>query len=140
MAGNKTIATKTSVLDFINSVEQEEKKQDALFLLDLMKKVTGEEAIMWGTSLIGFGNYHYRYESGREGDFFIVGFSPRKTAMTLYIMPGFKRYADLLAKLGKYKTGKSCLYIKRLSEVDLSILEELIKDSVDYMNKKYNSA
>lgn len=139
MTKNKTQPTNNSVIDFINQVENEQKKQDALIILDLMKTITKEEPVLWGPSLIGFGNYHYKYESGREGDFFIVGFSPRKTALTIYIMPGYDRYDSLMAKLGKFKIGKSCLYIKKLSDVDLDVLTELISSSVDYMNTKYNS-
>ncbi|RPI72272.1 MAG: DUF1801 domain-containing protein [Ignavibacteriales bacterium] len=93
---------------------------------------------MWGPSIIGFGDYHYKYESGREGDFFITGFSPRKQNLTLYIMPGFKRYEELMQNLGKFKTGQSCLYIKKLEDVDLKVLKELIADSVKYMKEKYN--
>lgn len=139
MAENKTKPTGASVVKFLEQVEQEQKKKDAFVLLDLMKSITGEEAVLWGPSLIGFGNYHYKYDSGHKGDFFIVGFSPRKTALTVYIMPGFKRYDSLMQKLGKHKTGKSCLYIKRLADVDMDILTELISESVKYMNEKYNS-
>ncbi len=139
MAENKTQATKESVEQFIDKVADLQKREDAYTVLRLMKEITGEPAVMWGTSVIGFGNYHYKYESGREGDFLIVGFSPRKTALTLYIMPGFGRYDELMKRLGKYKTGKSCLYIKTLADVDMDVLKTLIKESVDYMNKKYNS-
>lgn len=95
---------------------------------------------MWGPSIVGFGEYHYKYESGREGDFLITGFSPRKSALTIYIMPGFARYEALMAKLGKHRTGKSCLYINRLDDVDLSVLEELVTRSVEYMTEKYGVA
>ena len=95
---------------------------------------------MWGTSIVGFGEYHYKYESGREGDFLITGFSPRKSAFTIYIMPGFARYEALMDKLGKHRTGKSCLYINRLDDVDLSVLEELVTRSVEYMTEKYGVA
>lgn len=94
---------------------------------------------MWGPSIVGFGEYHYRYESGREGDFLITGFSPRKNALTIYIMPGFARYDALMARLGKFKTGRSCLYINKLDDVDLSVLEELIASSVQYMVGKYGA-
>ena len=137
MAENKTKPTEASVIEFINQVEDEQKKQDAFVILELMKSITKEEPVLWGPSLIGFGNYHYKYESGREGDFFIVGFSPRKTALTIYIMPGFERYNDFMQKLGKFKTGKSCLYLKKLADIDLEVLTELIKASVDYMIEKY---
>lgn len=106
-------------------------------LLSLMEELTGMEAKMWGASIVGFGDYHYQYESGREGDFFKVGFSPRKQNLTLYIMPGFDRYEDLMAKLGIFKTGKSCLYLKKLEDVNAEVLRELIVESVRYMNEKY---
>ncbi|MCO5207271.1 MAG: DUF1801 domain-containing protein, partial [Anaerolineae bacterium] len=95
--------------------------------------VTGEPGALWGTSIVGFGTYHYKYASGREGDWFVTGFSPRKQNMTLYIMPGFEQYNDLLSKLGKHKTGKSCLYINKLDDVDLDVLRELVAQSADYM-------
>ena len=103
----------------------------------MMREATGKRAKMWGSSIVGFGEYHYKYASGREGDFMIVGFSPRKSSLTLYIMPGFSGYKDDLAKLGKYKTGKSCLYIKRLDDVDEKVLKRLIRKSVREMKKKY---
>ncbi len=139
MAENKTQRNDGSVEDFLNSVPEEQKRKDAFSVLELMKKTTGLAPEMWGSSLIGFGNYHYKYESGREGDIFITGFSPRKQNLTIYIMPGFERYQELMDKLGKYKTGKSCLYIKKLSDIDMEVLQDLINRSVDYMNKKYNS-
>ncbi|MBL4708573.1 MAG: DUF1801 domain-containing protein, partial [Flavobacteriales bacterium] len=114
MAQNKTIATNNSVEEFINSVENEQKRKDSLELLKLNEEIIGEPAIMWGSSLIGFGKYHYKYDNGREGDFFVSGFSPRKTALTIYIMSGFNRYDSLMSKLGKFKIGKSCLYVKKL--------------------------
>lgn len=103
-----------------------------------MKKITSEEPEMWGSSIVGFGTYHYKYESGREGDFFITGFSPRKQSLTLYIMPGFKKYEELMGILGKYKTGQSCLYIRNLEDVDMKVLIQLISDSAKYMKEKYN--
>jgi len=98
-----------------------------------MQEVTGEEPVMWGTSIIGFGSYHYKYTSGQEAEWFLSGFSPRKQSLTLYIMSGFDEYEPLLAKLGKYKTGKSCLYINKLADVDQDILKDLISKSVDHM-------
>lgn len=138
MAANKTVPTTLSAEEFINTVEQEQKKADALKLLELMRKLTGKEAVMWGNSLIGFDSYHYKYDSGREGDFFITGFSPRKTALTIYIMPGFSRYDTLMSQLGKFKTGKSCLYIKKLADIDEKVLSELINESIKYMREKYH--
>jgi hypothetical protein len=101
-----------------------------------MKKITKEEPKMWGPSIIGFGSYHYKYASGREGDFFLTGFSPRKQSLTLYIISGFKRYDELMKKLGKHKTVKSCLYINKLEDVNLKVLKQLITESVKYMKKK----
>ena len=137
MAENKTQPTKQSVTSFLNAVENEQRKKDGFEVLELMKEITGEEPVLWGPSLIGFGKYHYKYESGREGDFFRTGFSPRKTALTLYIMSGFSRYDDLMSKLGKYKTGKSCLYLKKLDDVDREVLRELIEESLKFMKEKY---
>ena len=134
---NKTVATDQSVQEFIDSVDNEVKKNDSLTLLDMMADITGRPPVMWGSSLIGFGTYHYKYASGREGDFFLTGFSPRKQALTIYIMPGFSEYDEILGKLGKYKTGKSCLYIKKLDDVDQEILQELIAKSVAYMRDNY---
>jgi hypothetical protein len=102
-----------------------------------MKEVTSTEPGMWGNSIVGFGSYHYKYESGREGEWFLTGFSPRKQNLTLYIMSGFTRYNELLKKLGKYKTGKSCLYIKKLEDIDIRILKELVTQSVDHLSKSH---
>ena len=126
-----------SVEDFLNSVEDEQKRADAFEVLALLKEVTGEKPVMWGPGIVGFGTYHYKYASGREGDSMRIGFSPRKTALTLYIMPGFRRYDEHMNKLGKYKTGKSCLYIKKLEDVDAGVLRQLVEDAVAYMNWKY---
>ena len=103
-----------------------------------MKKLTKEEPKMWGASLVGFGTYHYKYPSGREGDFFITGFSPRKQSLTLYIMNGFQRYDDLMNQLGKFKTGKSCLYVNKIEDIDQAVLEKLIIESVNYMRQRYS--
>ena len=104
-----------------------------------MRAATGSRARMWGTSIVGFGSYHYKYASGREGYWMLVGFSPRKQNLTLYIMPGFKTFDKLMAKLGKYKTGKSCLYIKKLDDIDESVLRKLVAGSVKYMRSKYKT-
>jgi hypothetical protein len=129
----KTVKNKKSVTAFLNNVEHQKRREDGLKVLDLMKEVTGEEPAMWGDSIVGFGNYKYKYASGREGEWMHVGFSPRKQNLTLYIMDGFDGYADLLGKLGKHKTGKSCLYINKLEDVDQEILKELVKKSVAHM-------
>jgi len=139
VAENKTKATKTSVTEFMNSIEDGQKRRDARTVAAMMRKSTGKRAKMWGPSIVGYGTYHYKYASGREGDFMITGFSPRKQALTVYILAGFKPYEKLMAKLGKYKTGKSCLYIKRLSDVDEKVLQKLIDESVKYMRKNYET-
>lgn len=131
MAELKTKKNKASVTEFLNGVENEKRRKDGKEMLKIMKEITGEKPMMWGPSIIGFGSYHYKYPSGQEGDWFKVGFSPRKNALTLYIMTGFERYAELMGKLGKYKTGKSCLYINKLEDVDMDILRELIRESMN---------
>ena len=133
MAELKTKPTAASVSDFLAAIDDEERRKDCLTVAKIMKKATGANAKMWGPSIVGFGDHHYRYESGRELDWFLTGFSPRKRELTLYIMPGFDRYDALMAKLGKYTTGKSCLYIKRLADVDLKVLETLVESSVKHM-------
>ena len=139
MAENKTRATIASVTEFINSIEDRQKRADARKVAAIMRRVTGKRAKMWGSSIVGYGTYHYKYESGREGDFMITGFSPRKQALTVYIVAGFRRFDTLMGKLGKYRTGKSCLYINRLSDVDEKVLEQLIDRSVKYMRKNYKT-
>lgn len=138
MAGNKTVETDASVEAFIEAVDDEGRRDDSRAMIDLLRRVTGCEPKMWGNGLVGFGRYHYSYASGREGDFFLTGFSPRKTAFTVYVMPGFDRYAGQLERLGPYKTGKSCLYLKNLDAVDRDVLEEILTDSVAYMREKYD--
>ena len=108
-------------------------------VLKLMEEETGEPAEMWGTSIVGFGSYHYKYESGREGDFMLAGFAPRKQALTLYIMGGHERHAELFAKLGKHRTGSSCLYINKLADVDLDVLREIVAESVAHMRREHPS-
>lgn len=139
MSENKTKETAQSPLDFIHFLENERRKNDALVLLELMSKITNKPGKMWGSSLVGFGYYHYQYESGREGDFFLTGFSPRKQNLAVYIMPGFSQYGDLLEQLGKHKLGKSCLYINKLKDIDLEILKVLIEASVKDMKTKYHA-
>ena len=139
MAENKTQPTKASVTEFVNSIEDPQQRADARKVAAMMRRATGKRARMWGSSMVGYGTYHYRYESGREGDFMVTGYAPRKQALTVYIMAGFERFAPLLKKLGKYKTGKSCLYIKRLSDVDEEVLERLINESVAYMRDTYET-
>ena len=138
MSENKTRATTDSVHTFLDTVENETRRSDSLVLLELMEEITGHPPVLWGNSLIGYGSYHYKYDSGREGDMLMAGFSPRKQNLALY-NTGFKRYPKLMEQLGKYKTGKSCLYINKLADVDVDVLAELIKTAFDHMNKKYNS-
>lgn len=134
MAELKTKETKASVSGFLNTVSDEQRRKDCHTVLDLMKRATGEKPKMWGSSIVGFGRYKYRYASGHEGEWPIIAFSPRKNDLTLYLMPGFEEYAAaLMAKLGKYKTGKSCLYLKRLDDVELPVLKKLISKSVAKM-------
>lgn len=130
MAELKTKPSDKSVTAFLDALSDEKKKQDSYALIDLMKKVTGEEPVMWGDAIVGFGSRHYVYESGREGDWAPVGFSPRKQNLSLYLTCDFDTNQELLDRLGKHKTSKACLYIKRLSDVDLDVLEELISKSV----------
>ncbi|TGN19998.1 DUF1801 domain-containing protein [Leptospira idonii] len=136
-AEQKTKETQNSVVSFLNQIKEESKRTDCFELVSLMEKITKEKAKLWGTNLVGFGNYHYVYESGHEGDSFLVGFSPRSQNLTLYIMAGFETYESILKDLGKFKTGKSCLYIKKLEDIDRKKLKELITNSVSYMKKKY---
>jgi hypothetical protein len=133
MAENKTKPTKDSVSGFLKKVADKDRRQDCLKVLEIMKDVTGEEPKMWGSSIVGFGSYHYKYESGREGDSPITGFSPRKGDLTLYIMGGFEPVSDLMARLGKHKTAKSCLYLKKLDDVDLGVLKRIVEKSVKGM-------
>jgi len=133
----KTQPTTASVAAFLNAVDDPHKRRDAKQVLALMKEITGKKPDMWGTSIVGFGTYHYRYASGREGDWPVTGFSPRKRDLTIYVMLGFSRYQALMKKLGKYKTGKSCLYLKRLDDVDRKALRQLITRSVADMKKAY---
>ena len=136
MSENKTKATRASVEKFLAGIENETRRNDALTVAEVMQKITKLEPKMWGPNIVGFGKYRYRYESGREGEWFLTGFSPRKDALTLYIMSGFeKEAADLMAKLGKYKNGKSCLYIKKLEDVDTRVLRQLIRRSVQHVKK-----
>jgi hypothetical protein len=138
MATPKTTVNDANVEDFINKVEDEVKRQDSLKLLKLFSKATGEKPKMWGSSIIGFGSYHYKSEKSRqEGDWMLTGFSPRKQNLTLYVMPGFDDYQDLLSDLGKHKTSVGCLYINKLADVDLAVLEKLIKRSFAAMKAEH---
>jgi hypothetical protein len=138
MAELKTKVNKASVKEFLNGVKDEQKRKDSFKILEMLKKITNEKPKMWGPTIVGFGSYHYKYASGHEGEMCMAGFSPRKEALTIYILPGFEKNKSLMKKLGKYKTGKSCLYIKRLDDVDIKVLTELIGDSYKYMKQKYS--
>lgn len=138
MAEIKTKVNDADVLAFIGSVEDETKRNDSLALLDLYTTVTGEPARMWGSSIVGFGSYHYKSErSSQEGDWMRVGFSPRKQNLTLYFMDGFEHHSELLARLGKHKLSKGCVYINKLADIDTKVLEQLITDSLKEMKKLY---
>jgi len=123
----KTTENEISVLDFINSVEEESKRKDSIELVKIMEEITNSPAKMWGPAIIGFGKYHYKYESGREADMLRVGFSPRKDALALYIGANSEENLDIISNLGKYKTGKSCLYVKKLSDINIEVLKEITK-------------
>lgn len=133
MSDIKTTRNTASVDDFINSVSDDQKQSDARKLVKLLEEVTGEKAVMWGASIVGFGSYHYKYASGREADWMAIGFSPRQQNLTIYLMDGFEKYAELLEKLGPHSTGKSCLYLKKLDDADHSVLKELAAQSYEFV-------
>ena len=133
----KTKPTEVSVQAYIDAVVDEKQRADAKKIVELMQRLTGHAPKMWGPSIIGFGSYRYKYDSGREGDMCRIGFSPRKGQTVLYITDGYDKYAPLMAKLGKHKTGRSCLYVKRLSDIDEAVLEQLCVESLAYMAEKY---
>ena len=137
MAELKTKPTKMKVSTFLDAMEDENKRKDCRELVTLMKSVTGKNPKMWGTAIVGFGSYHYQYKSGREGDWMVTGFSPRKQNISIYIMPGFSDYGAMMKKLGKYTTGKSCLYVKDLDDIDRKILRKLVQKSVADMKQMY---
>jgi len=134
---NKTQPTTASVHRFIQQIDDPEIRRDCRTLKKMMEEVTAEKAVMWGDSLIGFGNYHYRYASGREGDFFLSGFSPRKHNLSVYIMIGFEPFEKQLEKLGKHKLGRGCLYIKSLAAIDIDVLRAMVEESVNLMRQRY---
>ena len=130
MAEPKTKPTNQSVKDFLNEIPEAERRADCFTVAKMMEEITGEKPKMWGPSIVGFGTYHYKYASGREGDWPVAAFSPRKKDLTVYLMVGFDKHEELMEKLGKHGTGKSCLYIKRLSDIHLPTLKKLIKISI----------
>jgi hypothetical protein len=133
----KTQQNNVSVGEFLGRIANPKKRQDAVAIVKMIKAVTGKAPRMWGSSIVGFDRYHYQYDSGREGEMCMVGFSPRSDSLTLYISPGFDQYEGLMKKLGKYKTGQSCLHIRKLEDVDLKVLKQLVTESYRYMKKKY---
>jgi hypothetical protein len=137
MAENKTKATVASVDGFLSAVEPPQRRDDAQKVCAMMARVSGEKPAMWGPSIVGFGSYHYKYASGREGDSARIGFSPRKNALVLYMLDGYREREALLQRLGKHTTGVSCLYIKKLSDVDEAVLEEMMRASLAYMSEEY---
>lgn len=137
MAEQKTKPTAESVEKFLGKIPDEGVRDDCQAILKIMKKATGSAPKMWGTSIVGFGTYHYKYDSGHEGYACLTGFSPRKQNITLYVMPGATTREELLEKLGKHKAGKGCLYIKKLKDVNVPVLETLIKESVNFLKEKY---
>jgi len=139
MSDLKTTPNKASTAAFLKTVEDDQKRKDCKELLAMMKEITSEKPVMWGQSIVGFGSYHYKYATGREGDWFTTGFSPRKQNLTIYIMIGFDKYPAIMKKLGKYKAGKSCLYVKKLDDIDRGLLRKLIAQSVKDLKKCYPS-
>lgn len=137
MAELKTRPTRAGVTRFVAALEDPRRRKESRELLRLFREVTGKRPVLWGTSIIGYGQYHYRYRSGREGDWMVTGFSPRKQALSIYIMPGFGRYTALMKRLGKYRTGVSCLYVRKLEDVDVDVLRELVAASVADMATLY---
>jgi hypothetical protein len=139
MPENKTKPTRASVEAFIAGVADEDRRRDAQALHAMMERVSGQPAVMWGSSMIGFGRYRYKYASGHGGEYFRVGFSPRSRELVVYLMGGFPRHQPLMDRLGKYRSAKSCLYIKRLADVDEAVLADLLRESLDYMRSAYPS-
>lgn len=137
MTKNKTEFTDKNVDDFLQTLESEQKRKDSYELIALMEKITGEKAKMWGSTIVGFGNYHYKYESGHEGNAPLIGFSPRKTAISLYVFTGLQEHEHMLENLGKFTMGKACIYVKRLTDINLDALTGLMNHSIDYVSAKY---
>ena len=136
MAELKTQANKKDVTDFLDSVENKKRQEDSFVILEMMKEIIYAPPVMWGDSIIGFGDYHYKYKFGREGDWFLTGFSPRKQNLTIYIIPGFRKLTSQLEKLGKFKTSVSCLYLNKLEDIDLTLLKSMIKESIHLLKQQ----
>ncbi|WP_026166407.1 DUF1801 domain-containing protein [Gracilimonas tropica] len=139
MAELKTKKNDLNVDDYLNEIDDPGRKNDCITIHQIMKNITGKPGSMWGDSIVGYGSYHYKYASGREGDWMLTGFSNRKQSISLYIMSGFEKYQELLERLGKHKTGKSCLYINALNDIDVEVLKEMIGSSVQFMREKYET-
>lgn len=137
MADNKTEVTEVAIAEFLAQVEPERRRVDAQRLDEIFREVSGFEPRMWGPSIVGYGRYHYKYESGREGDFLATGFAPRKANLVIYIMPGYTDFSAILARLGKHKIGKSCLYINKLDDIDLAVLKELIAAGIEDLGRHW---
>ena len=137
MSENKTQPTKQTVSDFIAQVEHATRRADAEALHKMFTEITGWRAQMWGPTMVGYGSYHYIYDSGREGDCLATGFSPRKGSLSIYIMPGYADFGEILSRLGKHKIGKSCLYVNKLADIDMGVLRELVQAGLDDLGKKY---
>lgn len=137
MAKNKTTHTAASVSDFIEALENDQKKADSYKLIELMSAASGNEAVMWGPTIIGFGNYHYKYDSGHEGDAPVLGFSPRKAAISLYVFTGLDEHQHLLTDLGKFTMGKACIYVKKLADINTEQLNNLMKETIHFVENKY---
>ncbi len=140
MTGLKTVRNSHSAADFIAAVEPPARRADCVVLDQIMRAATGHKPVLWGPGIIGYGSYHYVYASGREGDWMLTGFAPRKRALTIYIMPGFEQFQPALAVLGKHRLGRSCLYLNSLAEVDQAVLSEMIRHSVEIMSQRYRTA
>jgi hypothetical protein len=138
MAKNKTTETKASVSGYLNTIKDEKRRKDFSAIIELIKKNTGLEPKMWGTAIVGFGSYHYKYESGHEGDAPLTGLASRANAITLYLNSGFDKREELLLEFGKYKTGKACIYIQKLDDIDKDILVRMVKNSIDHTKNKYS--
>ncbi|MGQ7846954.1 DUF1801 domain-containing protein [Granulosicoccus sp. 3-233] len=138
-SNNKTIPTPLPAVEFISRVEHPVRRKDADHLLAWFEQVTGFPPVMWGTSIVGYGRYHYVYDSGRSGDSMMTGFSPRKASLSIYIMPGYHELDDYLQRLGKHRIGKSCLYVNKLDDIDIGVLEEIVRYGVDYLQKHYQT-
>ncbi len=137
MSENKTKPTRTSATEFLAAIRDDQRRSDCQTLSGIMQSITGEPAVMWGAGIVGFGSYHYRYESGREGDWAVAGFSPRKGDISVYLMAEAPGQAELLSRLGRHKMGKACLYIRKLADVDVEVLAQLVADSVAEVKRRY---